>query len=174
MTDTEPSDYEYVAHRPDRTGETTFETRHAAVGHVAVLGRYTDDEFEVIARRKTREPMVEDALWRAQTLDEDLETVGWTLLYEARSFAADAAYRYLLANHLDMVRVATHPWYGAEYEQVGAYTSGDDAYPIYLGYSDGEPLAHSANALQYRDHWNRDGYERREDESDADDREVPA
>ncbi|ELZ05772.1 hypothetical protein [Natrialba aegyptia] len=156
----DPDGYEYVAHRPERFAEQTFDTRHEAIGHAAVLGRYTDDEFTVFARRQTREPMVNDALWRAEILDEDLEHVGWTLLYETRSFAADAAYRYILANHLDMVRVSTMPWYGEDYEQVGAFRSGADRYPIYLGTDpDGNTLEHEANALQYREHWNRDGYE---------------
>lgn len=68
--------YEYVAHRPDYFGETTFDTRHEAVGNAAILSRHLesddddDDEFEVFARRKTREPMVNDALWRARITDK--------------------------------------------------------------------------------------------------------
>ncbi|WP_254810683.1 hypothetical protein [Natronosalvus amylolyticus] len=152
-------EYEYVAHRPEYFGETTFDTRHEAVGHAAILSRYVDDDFEVFARRKTREPMVNDALWRARIIDktsDEWEHIGYTLLYEARSSATESAYRYMLANHLDEVSVSSNPWYGDEYVQVGALedSTGDGSeYPIYLGFSDGEPLEHDANSLQYASHF---------------------
>ncbi|WP_440767465.1 hypothetical protein [Natronorubrum sp. DTA7] len=150
--------YEYVAHRPDSFGETTFDTRHDAVGHAAILSRHTNSEgaFEVFARRKTREPMTNDALWRARITDKssDEEHVGWTLLYETRSFATEAAYRYMLMNHLDEVSVSSMPWYGEDYRQVGALEGGsDDQYPIYVGFDEeGEALEHDANQLQYAHH----------------------
>ena len=160
---TDDLDFEYVAHRPDSFGETTFDTRHEAVGHAAILSRHLesddddDDVFEVFARQQTREPMVNDALWRARITDQsgdEWEHVGWTLLYETRSFATEAAYRHMLMNHLDEVTVSSMPWYGEDYRQVGALEAGPDAqYPIYVGFDeDGLPLEHDANQLQYADH----------------------
>ncbi|WP_436348917.1 hypothetical protein [Natronorubrum sp. FCH18a] len=156
---TDDLDYEYAVHRPDSIGETTFDTRHETIGHAAILSRYTDsaDEFEVFARRKTREPMTNDALWRARITDkggDEWDHVGWTLLYETRSFATEAAYRYMLMNHLDDVSVSSMPWYGEDYRQVGALKGGsDDQFPIYVGFDeDGQPLEHDANQLQYAHH----------------------
>ena len=169
------TEYEYVAHRPEYFGEQTFESRHAAIGHAAICGRYTDDEWAVFARQKTREPMVNSALWRAKIIDQsgnEWEHVGWTLLYETRSFATEAAYRYMLMNHLDGVKVTSCPWYGEQYRQVGALESNGDQYPIYVGFeADGSPIEHDANQLQYADHVNRlslNRFDRRAIESDAD------
>lgn len=181
----DPDGWEYAIIREGMgtVGQMVRDTRHEAVGLAAIMGRYVDDEFHVEARPAFESvgPMTDDALWRARITrvdpDEDEDQhVGWTLLYEARSFAHDAAFRYMLVGHLDGVRVSSHPWYGEDYRQVGVFHgSGDDTYPIYLGFDeDGEPLEHDANALAHRQHVNRrlystmDELEERDADTDAD------
>jgi len=163
--------FEYVAHSPDHFGETTFPTRHEAVGWAAIVGRIAEKSFTVDERQATEPPMTEDALWYAEVIDksgDEWESHGHTFLYETRSFAADAGYLYKLANHLDEASVGTNPWYGEDFQQVGTLDKGTDKYPVYAGRdAHGEPLDHGANALQYREFFNKLSYETIDDAEDA-------
>lgn len=163
MSTEKDTEFEYVTHSEDHHGEMTFGTRHEAVGWAAIVSRIAEKSFTVDARQTTEPPMHEDALWYAEVIDksgDEWESHGHTFLYETRSFAADAGYLYKLANHLDEASVGTNPWYGEDFQQVGTLDKGDDEYPVYAGRdSEGEPLDHGANVLQYREFINDLSYE---------------